>query len=440
MLSIARVLKPWKEAASLNAQLNLYGFWDATTFLTKSGDLGIVLRVDGVDYESLDTGEQEYAVKRLEAALKSFGPGFHVYQYLFKRNRPEIPFGRYEDQVVAAANEQRRQFFEAKRDQLYSVEIYYCVLLEGMRSKTGVGAGVARLITDPAGGLSELRSQFSNKSMKVLLASQIQRDCALLHQRVQAFVRQLADFVPMEILDQGGQLEFFRRLLNFDEWRIAGKPKSTQFLDYQVVNSDIEAERDHLRVGDHFVRVLTMKEAIAETRPLVLDALLKISANFHVVTEWVPLSMAKARKEVVKRRRHFNISKTGFISQLGNDVTKTNPRDVVVDESKQADIENLGDCLRAMGDGQSLGDFSLTIILYDHEKSAVDRLVGEFSGIFTNFDGNLFTETYNQLNAYFATSVPAEQQLRRSLVSLYYPSWRKDEPTPRRGISRGARN
>ncbi len=184
------------------------------------------------------SSEQEYAVKRLEAALKAFGPGFHVYQYLFKHNRPEIPFATYADPVVETAVEQRRDFFEAKRDQLYSVEIFYCVLLEGMRSKTGIGAGVARLITDPAGGLSELHSQFSNKSMKVLLASQIQRDCALLHQRVQAFVRQLADFVPMEILDQSGQLQFFRRLLNFDDWRIAGKPKSTQFLDYQVVNSE----------------------------------------------------------------------------------------------------------------------------------------------------------------------------------------------------------
>src|SRR6266446_4146564 len=57
-------------------------------FLTKSGDLGIILSISGVDYESLDRSEQEYAVKRLEAALKAFGPGFHVYQYLFKSNRP----------------------------------------------------------------------------------------------------------------------------------------------------------------------------------------------------------------------------------------------------------------------------------------------------------------------------------------------------------------
>ena len=149
----------------------------------------------------------------------------------------------------------------------------------------------------------------------------------------------------------------------------------------------------------------------------MLDALLKIPGNFHVVTEWQPLPADKARKEVNKRRRHFNISKTGFISQLGNDPAKTNPRDVLVDESKQSDIENLGDCLRALGDGQSLGEFSLTIVLYSRDSRELERLIGEFTGVFTNADGALFVETYNQLNAYFAT-VPGNSvfNLRRLLL------------------------
>ncbi|HEV2463870.1 MAG TPA: DUF87 domain-containing protein [Acidobacteriaceae bacterium] len=403
MLRLDRVIKPWKEAAALNDHINLYGFWNETVFLTKSGDVGIVLRVPGVDYESLDHAQQEYAVKRLEAALKHFGPGFHVYQYLFKQNRPEIPFASYDDPVVQAAIEQRKEFFEQKRDHLYQVETYYCILLEGARSKTGLGAALAQLLRDPAGAVGELRAQFTSNSMKTLLRSQIEQDVSRLKQRTQAFVRQLSDFMQIEVLDQQGQFRFFRRLLNYDEWRIAGRPQSTQFLDYQVVNSNIEAERDHLRVGDHCVRVLTMKEVITETRPLVLDSLLKIPASFYVVTEWTPLTVAKARKEVNKRRRHFNMSKTGFVSQIGNDATKTNPRDVLVDESKQADIENLGDCLRALGDGQSLGDFSLTIVLYGPNKHELDQLIGEFTGVFTNADGNLFAETYNQLNAYFAT-------------------------------------
>src|SRR5215470_4397837 len=114
MFRLDKVLKPWRESATLNAHINLYGFWNDTTFLTKSGDVGVALRVSGVDYESLDHSEEEYVVKRLEAALKGLGPRVHVYQYLFKSNRPEIPFASYEDPVVEAAVDQRRKFFETK--------------------------------------------------------------------------------------------------------------------------------------------------------------------------------------------------------------------------------------------------------------------------------------------------------------------------------------
>src|SRR5271163_2750338 len=320
MFRLDKVIKPWKDSAALNDHINLYGFWNETVFITKSGDLGMVLQVSGVDYESLDRAAQEYAVKRLEAALKAFGPGFHVYQYLFKSNRPDIPFAHYDDPIVEAALEQRRQFFEAKKDHLYQVEIFYAIVLEGSRSKTGIAAALAQLLRDPAGAIGELKAQFTNNRMKVLLRSHIEQDLGRLDQRVKTFTRQLNDLMRIEVLDQEGQLRFLRRLLNYDAWRIAGTPQSTQFLDYQVVNSNIEAERDHLRVGDHEVRILTMKEAITETRPLILDSLLKIPASFIVCTEWTPLPASKARKEVNKRRRHFNMSKTAFVSQMGNDV------------------------------------------------------------------------------------------------------------------------
>jgi type IV secretion/conjugal transfer VirB4 family ATPase len=414
MLNLSRVITPWKEADALSAHINLYGFWTETAFLTKSGDLGMVLSVSGVDYESLDNDEQQYAVKRLESALKAFGEGFHVYQYLFKTNRPEIPFATYDDELIDAAVDQRRQFFESKRDRLYQVELFYVIVLEGARSKTGIMPALLRIPRDPQGGIRELKAQFTSDNMKVLLRTQIDADLGRLEQCVQNFTRQLADLMPIEVQGQQTQFRFFRRLLNFDDWRVAGKPQSTQYLDYQVVNSNIEAERDHLRIGDHFVRILTMKEAIAETRPLVLDRLFKIEGNFYVVTEWTPLSMSKARKEVDKRRRHFNMSKSGFVSQLGSDPQKVSQRDVLIDESKQADIENLGECLRALGDGQTLGDFSLTVVLYSADLQTINQEMGEFAGVFTNADGALFTETYNQLNAFFAT-VPGNyaQNLRK---------------------------
>jgi len=51
---------------------------------------------------------------------------------------------------------------------------------------------------------------------------------------------------------------------------------------------------------------------------------------------------------------------------MQRDPATYDPRNTLMDESKQADVENLGDCLRALGEGQSTGEFSPTVVLYGH--------------------------------------------------------------------------
>ena len=48
MFKIEQITKDWKEAGSFQAHINLYGFWDEHCFLTKTGDLGSVLRIGGI--------------------------------------------------------------------------------------------------------------------------------------------------------------------------------------------------------------------------------------------------------------------------------------------------------------------------------------------------------------------------------------------------------
>jgi type IV secretion system protein VirB4 len=62
MFKVERITKDWKEAGALQAHINLYGFWDEHAFLTKSGDIGAVLKIGGIDYESLDHAGRDYAV------------------------------------------------------------------------------------------------------------------------------------------------------------------------------------------------------------------------------------------------------------------------------------------------------------------------------------------------------------------------------------------
>ncbi len=55
MLRLQRIFKNYAETGSFNEQVNLYGFIDSHIFLTKTGDLGVILEVRGVDYECLDS-------------------------------------------------------------------------------------------------------------------------------------------------------------------------------------------------------------------------------------------------------------------------------------------------------------------------------------------------------------------------------------------------
>ena len=102
--------------------------------------------------------------------------------------------------MVQAAIDQRKEFFGQKLDRLFAVEIFYAIVIEGTRSKTGIAAALAQLPTDPMAGLRELRAQFSNDKLKVLLREQIEADLLRLEQRVRSFMRQLSDFVQIETL------------------------------------------------------------------------------------------------------------------------------------------------------------------------------------------------------------------------------------------------
>src|ERR1700739_4218948 len=85
MLNIARALKPWKEAASLNAQINLYGFWDAewhrcvvfgklaefAATLSKGEHVQVEGEIRTREYDRKKTGEKEAVTEiRVASILK----------------------------------------------------------------------------------------------------------------------------------------------------------------------------------------------------------------------------------------------------------------------------------------------------------------------------------------------------------------------------------
>jgi type IV secretion system protein VirB4 len=406
MLNVGRLFKNYRETGSFNEQINLYGFVDGNLFLTKTGDLGAALEVQGVDFECLDTTTVDHLTKRLESALKLFDEKFRVYQYLFKVNNQTIPYKLYGNSVLDAAIQTRVAHLSGNSDNLYSLTIYYIVLFEGFRNQQRLISTLLELPARPGSVLRETWRGIRADKQILFLETEIQEAQNALHQKLESFLLQVRDFLPTRLLAKKEVFRILYRTLNFSPLKIeTAKLLYDTFLDCQVCDSQLECHRGHLRLDDYYVRVLTLKEPSAQSFPLIFKRLLEVEANYFIVTEWKKEDSGKTRRVVQAKRRHFHNSKRSFSSQMSlNDGPLP---DLLLDDSKESRVRELGEAIKEMElEGHYFGHFSLSIVLYDRELAKVDRACAEFYKVFSAHDARLFEERLNLLNAFLA-AVPA---------------------------------
>src|SRR5260221_4842807 len=190
MLNLRRVFKNYDETGSFNEQINLYGFVDDHLFLTKTGDLGAVLEVRGVDFECLDGTTVDALTKRLESALKLFDEKIRVYQYLFKTNNQAIPHKLYGNAVIDAAITNRIEHLASKADKLFSLAIYYVVLFEGFRYERNLGAVLLETSNHQLKCLRDLTPGLRPQNQAFLFKKRSARAGPVLLRKVKAFILQ----------------------------------------------------------------------------------------------------------------------------------------------------------------------------------------------------------------------------------------------------------
>jgi type IV secretory pathway VirB4 component len=235
MFRTEQITKEYKQACALHAHLNLFGFWDDEAFITKSGDVGLVLKLAGVDYESLDHAGRDHVAKRLEAALRTFDGRTRIYQILFKRNRPEIPSSNHPNPIVQGAIEQRTAFLQSRAERLYELDIYFVLVREGSFEQRSAISAIKRMPKDFLGAGRDLLSSLSSEKSRVLLRDQIDSIRRELEQAAHSFAAQLSDVTEIQTLDADGAFCVLFRLLNLDHDKTSNAALlHPQALDYQL--------------------------------------------------------------------------------------------------------------------------------------------------------------------------------------------------------------
>jgi type IV secretion system protein VirB4 len=419
VFKLARITKDFEEAAPVCSHINLFGFLDEEVFLTKSGDLGMVLSIAGVDHECLDRVTVESITRRLTASFRIFDENCRVYQYLFRRNNERIPFSTCRNPVANAAIQNRIAYLKAKADSLYSIHIYYVILYEGIHSKGSMLASIRKLVPEPRQALAELAAHLSTRKQLGLIEGELDRATTALRARVRSFLLQVGDFVNARLLPKQESFQVFKQILNFSPEKLENsRLKHDTFLDYYLAESHLECHRGFLRVDDYYVKVLTLKEPSAQSFPLIFARLLELEANYFICTEWKKQGPAKSRRLIRSRRRHFHNTKRSIASYVGSGQSEQRA-DVLIDESKEAHVHDLGEALKEIEiKGNYFGAYSMTIVVYDKDAATVDGASAEFYKTFAVYDAQLYEEKYNLFNAYLAT-VPGNYAFNlRSMLIL----------------------
>ncbi|MGD0965272.1 MAG: type IV secretion system DNA-binding domain-containing protein [Candidatus Acidiferrales bacterium] len=416
MFRLSRIFKNYNETGSLGAQINLYGFIGPHAFLTKTGDVGVILEVRGVDYECLDDHTRDGLTKRLESALRLFDENHRVYQYLFKRGHESIPFKMYGNAVVDAAISNRMTYLASKAESLFSLSVYYVVLYRAFQAPHKLARTWELLRRNPKQALSEWGEQFSCRKRVLSVGKNVDDAQTALVQKTQSFIMQVSDFVSVRLLAKQEAFHVLKKTLNFDPAKLAAANlKHDTFLDYYLPESHIECHRRHLRLDNYYVKVLTLKEPSAQSFPLMLSRLLEVEANYHVVTEWQKEDSGKTRRVIQAKRRHFHNTKRSFASQVR--LHDAPAQDVLWDDSKESQVSELGEAIKELElHGNYFGQFSLTVVIYDLDWAKVDQACAEFYKVFSIHDAQLYEEKYNLLNAFLA-AVPGNWEF--NLRGLY---------------------
>ena len=404
------ISQEYRAAGALNTLIQVCSFLDEHTFLTKSGDLGVIFRIHGIDYEGCDTAELDAFARRFERALRGLSEEFRLYQYLLKRAHPSIPFRRYgDDEVVDRAIQGRIEFLRAKADSLYSLELYFVLLYQA--GQPARRESWRQRLTQPR---TTLCAWLSGQQHLTTLASDLAERERLLASRAESFLVQLQDFVQAEWLDKQSAFSFLTRLLNYAQYRSdTMQLKYDQDVDQQLAASTLECHRDRLQLNAHQVKVLSVIEPPARTFAHMLRSLLELPSNVVVASEWKRVSNLKMRRAIRSKRRHFHNSKTSLANYLSD--APTSDRHLLVDDADEALVHELGGALQEMEvNGSSFGEWSMTIVLYDLDRSKLDRAVAECVKRFATQDATVMEERYNLLNAWLSV-LPGNHQfnLRR---------------------------
>ena len=394
MVNLSKLLDHHKDPA-FSDYIDVLEFLDDNVFLTKSLQVGVILSVQGTDYESIDDSQLDSTTNRLERALRMFNSRYRVYQYFFKQNNPTIPARVYDDPISATIVGSRLATLRARSKDLYQTNTYLAVLIDL-----------------PATSKASLSQRLNAKRQISIRIAETRATARNLLQHVTTFIGTVSDYAKVSVCSQYEVFWVLRALFNPDPRKRNGSmpADAAKYPAYYATASTLRVLPSHLELDEYKVRVLSMKGLPPTTQPNALKNFFLVEGSYHIVSSWRPQHQQETTANVDDIIGHNDTTSSSAIQAY---MSKGGP--VRTDISKDVQSDDLGSIkVEISRNDRSFGFYSLTIVMYAKSDSQLDEMTTDFLAASQRAQIELFTETTAANLAFLATAPGSYRYEKRS--------------------------
>lgn len=393
-------LRPYKQSeARLADWLPWAGLVAPGVVLNKDGAFQRTLSFRGPDLDSSTPAELIGASARLDNALKRFGSNWCLHVEARRSPTTAYPDSEWPDALSWLIDEERRHDFAAAGGRYESA---YYLTMSWLPPSEASGRFEAALFESAGDNAARGRVDY-----RACLQSFIDE--------TQAF-KALLDLVMVEarFLDDEETLTYLHSCVSDRPHRVAVPP--TPFhIDELIADAPLLGGVAP-KLGELFVKVLSVRAYVSETEPGLLDALNRLGVPYRWTTRVMPMDREDARKEIEKIRKRWFSKRKGILTLLREALYREEA--TLLDNDATAQAEDADAALQEVnGEAAGAAYVTLTITVSDPSETAAFEHIRQIRQIADGLGFVTVLETINAVEAWLG-SLPGQPyaDLRRPIL------------------------
>lgn len=345
--------------------------------LNKDGAFQRTLSFRGPDLDSSTDAELIGASQRLDNALKRFGSGWCLHVEARRTATSFYPESDWPDGLSWLIDEERRHDFAAAGGRYESI---YYLTLSWLTPSERRGRIEAALFE----GAREDRRNFID----------YRRCLETFIEETEAF-RALLELIMTEVrfLDDEATLTYLHSCVSDRAHRVR-VPKTPFHLDELLADAPLLGGVAP-KLGDLFVKILSVRAFVSETEPGLLDALNRLAIPYRWTTRVMPMDREAARVEIEKIRKRWFSKRKGIMTLLREALYREEA--ALLDNDAAAQAEDADAALQAVnGEAAGAAFVTLTIMVSDEDEAVANERIAQIRQV---ADGMGFVTTVETINA-----------------------------------------